>query len=137
MRTRLTGPSRRSLGNPVKSRKGSDEPIRIKLSRSQVDQLVHDASDTGSLSALFRGLGEGGQTVDSADRFDDRRLSASLLIGLMLFAVFPSDGTYVKISHTARQLQLNAGTAHRYVRTLYAVGLLERDPVTRQYRRAL
>ena len=60
--------------------------------------------------------------------------SRSLLLGLALFAALPADGSYVGITGLARTLGMSASTAHRYVSTLVAVGLVERDPDTREYR---
>jgi hypothetical protein len=117
-------------------RESSDELVRIELSGSQVDRVVREASGAGSLSVLRRELEEGGRGLADALQLDSRQLSRSLLIGLMLLAVFPADGSYLRAADAARRLQLNAGTTRRYASTLLAVGLLERDPVTRGYRRA-
>lgn len=66
----------------------------------------------------------------------DRRLSSSLLFGLLVLAVFPLDGGFLSNSEVARELGMNQSTAHRYISTLVEVGLLERDPGSRHYRRA-
>ena len=79
-------------------------------------------------------LDAGGWTHPS--QMDDPRLSRSLLSGLLVLSCFPLDGSYLGIVQLARILEMNTSTAHRYVATLLAVGLLERDPVTRQYRLA-
>ena len=49
---------------------------------------------------------------------------------------FPPEGGCLGIAELARILDMNTSTAHRYVTTLLAVGLLERDPATRKYRLA-
>jgi DNA-binding IclR family transcriptional regulator len=67
---------------------------------------------------------------------EDRRLSRSLLSGLLVLSCFPSEGDYLGIAEIARMLDMNTSTTHRYVTTLLAVGLLERDPATRKYRLA-
>jgi DNA-binding IclR family transcriptional regulator len=64
----------------------------------------------------------------------DRRLSRSLLSGLLVLSCFPDDGGYIGIGELARMLDMNTSTTHRYVTTLLAVGLLERDPTSRRYR---
>ena len=69
------------------------------------------------------------------ERLDDPRLSRSLLAGLVMLASFPADGSYLGNAHLARMLDMNPSTAHRYISTLVAVGLLERDPDSRRYRR--
>ena len=67
---------------------------------------------------------------------EDRRLSRSLLSGLLVLSCFPADGGYLGIAELARMLDMNTSTTHRYVTTLLAVGLLERDSATRRYRLA-
>lgn len=78
-------------------------------------------------------------SIDSEDwsypaQMDDRRLSRSLLSGLLVLSCFPPDGGYLGIAELARMLDMNTSTTHRYVTTLLAVGLLDRDPATRRYR---
>jgi DNA-binding MarR family transcriptional regulator len=68
------------------------------------------------------------------EQMEDRRLSRSLLSGLLVLSSFPTDGGYLGIADIARMLSMNTSTTHRYVSTLLAVGLLERDPATRRYR---
>jgi DNA-binding MarR family transcriptional regulator len=70
------------------------------------------------------------------EQMEDRRLSRSLLSGLLVLSSFPADGEYLGIAELARMLGMNTSTTHRYVTTLLAVGLLERDSTTRRYRLA-
>jgi IclR helix-turn-helix domain len=111
------------------------EPVRIQLSKAQVNQIVREASGAGSLSFLLGELEEGRGGLADVVQLEERGLSRSLLLGLMMLASFPRDGSYVGVADTARRLQLHISTAHRYVSTLAAVGLLERDVGTRRYRR--
>ncbi|MHB8241062.1 MAG: helix-turn-helix domain-containing protein [Solirubrobacteraceae bacterium] len=67
----------------------------------------------------------------------DKNLSSSLLLGLLVLVAFPPDGTLIGNAEVARALGMNPSTAHRYISTLVAVGLLERDPDTRTYRLAI
>ena len=69
-------------------------------------------------------------------QMEDQRLSRSLLSGLLVLSCFPPEGGYLGIAELARMLDMNTSTTHRYVTTLLAVGLLERDPGTRKYRLA-
>ncbi len=69
-------------------------------------------------------------------QMEDRRLSRSLLSGLLVLVLLPDRGGYLGIAELARMLDMNTSTTHRYVTTLLAVGLLERDPATRRYRLA-
>ena len=68
------------------------------------------------------------------DLQSNRRLSRSLLAGLLVLSCFPPEGMDIGIKDISEQLDLNTSTVHRYVLTLVAAGLLERDPDTRRYR---
>lgn len=67
-------------------------------------------------------------------QLDDARLSRTLLLGLMVFACFRPNGEYRRVSEIAQALKMTPSTAHRYLSTLVAVGLLEREPKLRMYR---
>lgn len=113
------------------------EKIQIELSRSQVDRIVRNAADGGNMSVLLSGLKDIRDMLAREPRqLEDSRLSRSLLAGLLMLASFPSDGSYLGNAEIARLLDMNPSTTHRYVSTLVAVGLLERDPSTRRYRLA-
>src|ERR1035438_3319227 len=139
-RQRVGRPSRRSA-------RLTDEPegeaVVIELSKAQVDQVVRAAGQGGTMSVLLSALKDPKWTlsVDSEDwsypaQMDDRRLSRSLLSGLLVLSCFPPEGGYLGIAELARMLDMNTSTTHRYVTTLLAVGLLERDPSTRKYQLA-
>src|ERR1700760_1786207 len=131
-------PSRRSArteGEP------GGEAVMIELSKAQVDQVVRSAGQGGTLSVLLSAVRdpEWPLSLDSEEwaypaQMDDRRLSRSLLSGLLVLSCFPPDGGYLGIAELARMLDMNTSTTHRYVTTLLAVGLLERNPGTRKYR---
>jgi len=109
--------------------------LSIELSRAQVDQVVRAASGRRSMSTLFSGLLASPERLAATlDEFDDKRLSRSLLAGLLVLAAFPDDGGHLGIGEVARMLGMNPSTAHRYITTLVEVGMLERDPGTRRYR---
>jgi DNA-binding MarR family transcriptional regulator len=111
--------------------------VRIELSAAQVNKIVRAASDGGSMSILFSGLADMRALLAAGpDQLGNPRLSRSLLAGLLMLASFPGDGSYLSITKLARMLDLSPSTTHRYVSTLLAVGLVERDPRTRQYRLA-
>jgi DNA-binding transcriptional ArsR family regulator len=126
-------PSGRSAA--VDGNEWGGESLRIELSTAQVDQVVRAASDGGSVSVLLSGLGDV-RTAFAAglEQLQDSRLSHSLLAGLLMLASFPADGSYVSIAEFARLLDMSPSTVHRYISTLAAVGLVERDPATRHYR---
>jgi hypothetical protein len=111
------------------------ERIVIELSPAQVDRVVRGAADGGNISVLLSGLKDVREVLAREPKqLEDSRLSRSLLAGLLMLASFPTDGSYLGNAEIARMLDMNPSTTHRYVSTLVAVGLLERDPSTRRYR---
>lgn len=119
------------------------EPVTIELSKAQVDQVIRAAGEGGTMSVLLSALKDPKWTLaaDSDEwsypvQMEDRRLSRSLLSGLLVLSCFPADGGSLGIAELARRLDMNTSTTHRYVTTLLAVGLLERDSSTRRYRLA-
>jgi DNA-binding transcriptional ArsR family regulator len=120
-----------------------EERIVLELSRAQVAKVMRTASASGAPSTLLSGLhGPGApQTADVEDLMElaeaeERRLSRSLLSGLLVLACFPLDGSHVGIAELARRLKMSPSATHRYVSTLLAAELVERDSETRQYRLA-
>lgn len=96
---------------------------------------MRSAADDGSMSILLSGLADvRAMLAAGPNHLEDARLSRSLLAGLLMLASFPSDGSYMGIAELARVLDMSPSTTHRYVTTLLAVGLLERNPRTRKYR---
>lgn len=121
----------------------SARAVTIELSKAQVDQVIRAARQGGTMSVLLSAVRDTSWTlaVVSEDgelppQMDDRRLSRSLLAGLLVLSCFPADGGYLGIAELARRLRMNTSTTHRYVTTLLSVGLLERDAGTRRYRLA-
>jgi hypothetical protein len=122
----------------------SGEPlVAIMLSRNQVDHVVRAAlgeDAVPSVSGMVAGTGfhrtHARQVLSSRYRAlqENRRLSRSLLAGLLVLSCFPPEGLDMGIKDISEQLELNTSTVHRYVLTLVAAGLLERDPDTRRYR---
>jgi hypothetical protein len=118
-----------------KRAEAESDAITIELSAAQVDRVVRDAADGGNMSVLLTGLKDVRTVLAQEPRqLEDSRLSRSLLAGLLMLASFPADGSYLGNAEIARMLDMNPSTTHRYVSTLVAVGLLERDPSTRRYR---
>jgi hypothetical protein len=124
-------------------RDGEQSPVSITLSGNQIDHVVRAALGEGatpSVSALVAGSGlhNPSARVALSARYrmlqDNRRLSRSLLAGLLVLSCFPPEGVDLGIKDISEQLDLNTSTVHRYVVTLVAAGLLERDPETRRYR---
>jgi hypothetical protein len=111
---------------------GSKKPVSIELSPEQLSQVVRSASEGGHISMLLSGLDHARDAL--AVGLDYSRLSSSLLCGLLILASFPADGSCVTITELSRLTGRSMSTTHRYVSTLLAVGLVERDPVAREYR---
>lgn len=133
----------RPVRRPAPSRDGETDAgkVLIELSKAQIDQVVRGAGEGGTMSILLSALRDPDWTlaIDSEnwsypEQMEDRRLSRSLLSGLLVLSCFPVDGGYLGIAELARMLDMNTSTTHRYVTTLLAVGLIERDPATRRYR---
>jgi hypothetical protein len=114
----------------------SERGVSLGLTTEQVESVVAAATAAGSDSAnLLPGLAAPGQLTTSP-LFEDPTVSRSLLFGLVVLISFPADGADRGIKEIARELDLPISTTHRYAHTLRAVGLLERDPRTRRYRRS-
>jgi hypothetical protein len=117
---------------------GREELVVLTLSPAQVEQILRSATSDDRAGAS--GMLTADQLTLARERryralLDDRRLSRSLLAGLLVLACFPTGGE-MGIADLARRLDMRTSTIHRYVSTLLAAGLLERDPVSRQYRLA-
>jgi DNA-binding transcriptional ArsR family regulator len=129
--------------DPSSERGLPEERIVLELSRAQVAKVMRTASASGAPSTLLAGLHgpEAPQTSDVEELMalaeaEERRLSRSLLSGLLVLACFPLDGSHVGIAQLARRLKMSPSATHRYVSTLLAAELVERDHETRQYRLA-
>jgi predicted transcriptional regulator len=137
------GAGRAEHAAPAGDTEAAAEKILIELSKAQVDQVVRNAGQGGTMSVLLSALRDPDWTLafDSDDwaypaQMEDRRLSRSLLSGLLVLSCFSLDGEDLGIAELARMLNMNTSTTHRYVTTLLAVGLLERDSSSRRYRLA-
>lgn len=120
---------------PISRTEPEREKVVVELSPAQVDRVIRSAADGGSMSLLLSGLRDIREVLArEPSQLEDNRLSRSLLAGLLMLASFPTDGSYLGNAEIARLLDMNPSTTHRYVSTLVAVGLLERDPTTRRYR---
>jgi hypothetical protein len=97
--------------------------------------VVRQANESGSLSILLSGLTDIPNAVQSG-RFDlqHRRFSGSLIAGVLVLAAFPVDGGDLGNAEVAERLGMSPSTSHRYISTLLALGLLERNPSSRRYR---
>jgi DNA-binding MarR family transcriptional regulator len=114
----------------------SSSGVSIQLTASQLSQIANSLEgDRGIAGALAGHQSAGFSRLAKVLYCDDRRLSRSLLLGLLALLAFPDDGAWVGNNEIAQRIRLNVSTTHRYISTLLASGLLERDPATRKYRR--
>jgi hypothetical protein len=111
--------------------------IMIELSKAQIDGVVREAGRDDGLLDLVGGMEDLVGFRASPAQLDDPRFSRSLLRGLMVLASLTPDGTGRQLTDVSRELEMGLSTTHRYVSTLLEVGLLERDPVSREYRRVV
>lgn len=137
-----------------------DEDISITLSPVQIEQVMRSAgqSRNGTVSNLLlaaldnaykptngggagkRGANGKNKSLQKAtqealeDALTDPQLSQSLLRGLAILSSYGPDRPWRAIIDLAQQLGMSPSTTHRYVKTLRAVGLLEQNPTTREYR---
>lgn len=141
-RAEVSGDGRFALESPNNAISGEPQ-IAITLSHNQVDHVVRAAlgeDAVPSVSGVVAGTGfhraHARQVLSSRYRAlqENRRLSRSLLAGLLVLSCFSPEGMDMGIKDISEQLELNTSTVHRYVLTLVAAGLLERDPETRRYR---
>jgi IclR helix-turn-helix domain len=127
--------------------------ISIKLSPVQVEQVMRAASQNpnGTVSNLllaaldnaYQPPSDSGKQAYNLHRaaqqalaasLGDPQLSQSLLRGLSVLSCYGPDRPWRPIIDLATQLGMSPSTTHRYVKTLKAVGLLEQNPTTREYR---
>jgi DNA-binding MarR family transcriptional regulator len=112
--------------------------VRLVLTEEQVVHVIRDAAGGSALADLWSQAGDL-EKVRSAvlPLLDDHRLSRSTLSSLLVFASLPADGSERRLKDVANELRLSPSTASRHLSTLRVVGLIERDPATRRYRRSL
>lgn len=117
----------------------AERPVTITLSDAQVARIVREASGPAGFAPAFSSvLSDPGTLARSVLPFlADQGYSRSVLRALLVLAAFPSDGSERELSAVAEQLSLSGSTTHRYLRTWTAVGMLERDPHSRRYRRSV
>jgi hypothetical protein len=115
----------------------TDADVTVRLNSTQVAQVVRQASNTPGLVTLLsavddlRALRQAIQPL-----LNDAKCSHSTLRALLVLVAFPSDGSERELIDIAGALDMTPSTAHRYVRTWMALGLLEQNSRSRRYRRA-
>lgn len=111
-----------------------DDAISIKLNRAQVSHVLHQARGETGIATALSGLADNDKLAQVYDSIDDvPKLSRSLLTGLFVLRCFPEDGSSLRVKEVADIIGTKPSNAFRYMATLVAAGLLERDPKTRRY----
>ncbi|HEY4809689.1 MAG TPA: helix-turn-helix domain-containing protein [Solirubrobacteraceae bacterium] len=115
----------------------NERDITITLTIDQVAQIVQESADEGPLERILAGL-------DSAEEFrrvllglldQGHKYSQSALRSLLVLSALPLDGTERELTEIAEVTGLATSSLHRYLKTWKAVGIVEQDPHSRQYRR--
>jgi hypothetical protein len=112
------------------------DEISITLTRAQVAEVLRKEATARphvfSLQATLTDLPSAARVIDATH---EEGLSRSTLRSLLVLIAFPEDGSYRGLAEVSKEVGYNPSTAHRYVSTWIAVGLLEQDPRSRRYRR--
>jgi hypothetical protein len=129
-----------------------EQDIAISLSSAQIEQVIRSAchAGNGTVSSLLAAALDNVHSTPNGDSaysslrdatqlaltnaLADPQLSHSLLRGLAVLSRFGPERRWRSIVDLAKELEMSPSTTHRYVKTLRAVGLLEQDPTTREYR---
>lgn len=114
-------------------------PISIAQAERLIQQVVGAKGPGISLIRVLLALG-GQDRVAMADlrsdpEFNDRKISQSLIIGLLVLTSF-----YPDVDQTVTAISIDIGqnlsTTIRYLKTWVAIGVLEQDPTDHSYRLA-
>jgi hypothetical protein len=114
----------------------TDEDISIPLTKGQVARVIHRAAGGQGLLTLQVALNDPQFRVSLHPLMEDlKECSRTVLRALLVLTSFPADGSKREVTDVAKRLDLSMSVTHRYAATWVAVGVLERDPDSRQYRR--
>lgn len=111
--------------------------VYVRLSSEQVAQIIQRA---GGVRDIMLALHDRDIAVAITNLLQDSEeitggtYSRSLLLGLSILATFAQGNRERGVVDIAEETGLTTSTTHRYLTTLHAAGLLERNPTTRKYR---
>jgi IclR helix-turn-helix domain len=112
--------------------------VSITLTDTQIAGVVRKATGDADLVGLRDWAGDPGKLRELLEPFiEDADYSRSVLRSILVLASFPTDGSSLAVTAVAGELGLSPSTTHRYVKTWVLARLLERDPVSRRYRRVV
>jgi hypothetical protein len=114
----------------------SDRGVSIALTDAQVEQVLREASGRSHHGSLLPEIGEVDVLSSAAlALLQDESCSRSALRALLVLNALPPDGSWRELTAIASELGLSPSTTHRYMHTWLALGLVERHPRSRRYRR--
>lgn len=110
----------------------------IVLTDAQVAHVTREISDGASARAFVAGLADAENVQVSAQPLlSDPRLAQSLVRAALVLATSPADGSEPDFKDIASQFEWSQSSTHRYVVTWTALGVLEQNPDSHKYRRAV
>lgn len=119
---------------------GGKGGVLVELSEEQVREVVRASVRAGGLLGKVE-LGLSHEALLGAasglplGAVEGSAISHALVRGLRVLAAFPADGGGRGVAEVAEELGMTKSTAHRYISTLVAVGLIVQQSGSRQYRR--
>jgi hypothetical protein len=125
-------------GHPFAPSRMTDTPdISITLTIGQIAQVVQESTDAGPLERILAGL----DSVEELRRVvlalldQGQQYSRPALRSLLVLSALPLDGTGCELTEIAAATGLATSSLHRYLNTWKALGIVQQDPQSRQYRR--
>jgi uncharacterized membrane protein (DUF4010 family) len=124
-------------GGVVESAVDAVREVAVTLSAEQVQAVVRQATGRAALGEAFADVLADPEALTSFLRplLGDNAYSRSVLRALIILAGFPADGSEREVTAVAGEVGFAPATTYRYLHTLTAAGLLERDTASRRYRR--
>jgi hypothetical protein len=111
--------------------------ISLPLTTAQVAAVVRQAAAGGDgLSGLLVAMSDPQLAMAVPPLLEEPGCSRTVLRALLVFTAFPADGGQRRLIDVANRCEMNPSTAHRFVRTWVALGLLEQASNSSGYRRA-
>lgn len=111
-------------------RQASERPVSIRLTIDQTTQIVREVAARSPLLTLrarfLQSLTRGEGKTSGRELYSDRRLSRTMLQGLMVLLAFCDEQEHT-VDEIATRLDISTSAAYRLARTWAAVRVLELD----------
>jgi predicted polyphosphate/ATP-dependent NAD kinase len=110
--------------------------VFIALTKAQTREILGSAAGVGDFSEVISLIAQDPESVAQsvAREWENERMSRSVLQGFRILSYFVRERRELKVIEVTKALQMSQSTAHRYLITLIAVGVLEQNPRARTYR---